>query len=46
MRAVIRRNKQLVCDEVADLSPGPGRDPGQRRLRDGLRSYCGHRLRP
>ncbi|MCA3710631.1 MAG: alcohol dehydrogenase catalytic domain-containing protein, partial [Phenylobacterium sp.] len=24
MRAVIRRNKQLVCDEVADLSPGPG----------------------
>jgi threonine dehydrogenase-like Zn-dependent dehydrogenase len=24
MRAVIRRNKQLVCDEVADLTPGPG----------------------
>ena len=24
MRAVIRRNKQLICDEVADLTPGPG----------------------
>ena len=24
MRAVIRRNKTLVCDEVADLTPGPG----------------------
>ncbi len=24
MRAVIRRNKQLVCDEVAELTPGPG----------------------
>ncbi|MFM8753423.1 MAG: zinc-binding dehydrogenase [Phenylobacterium sp.] len=24
MRAVIRRNRQLICDEVADLTPGPG----------------------
>ena len=24
MRAVIRRNKQLVCDEIEDLAPGPG----------------------
>ena len=24
MRAVIRRNKQLICDEVPDLTPGPG----------------------
>ena len=24
MRAVIRRNKQLVCDEIAELEPGPG----------------------
>lgn len=24
MRAVIRRNKQLVCDEIAELTPGPG----------------------
>ena len=24
MRAVIRRNKQLVCDEVAELTPGAG----------------------
>ena len=24
MRAVIRRNKQLVCDEIPDLTPGPG----------------------
>ena len=24
MRAVIRRNKQLVCDEIADLKPGAG----------------------
>lgn len=24
MRAVIRRNKQLVCDEIADLRPGEG----------------------
>ena len=24
MRAVVRRNKQLVCDEIADLVPGEG----------------------
>jgi 2-desacetyl-2-hydroxyethyl bacteriochlorophyllide A dehydrogenase len=24
MRAVIRRNKQLICDEIAELTPGPG----------------------
>jgi len=24
MRAVIRRNKQLVCDEIAELTPGEG----------------------
>ena len=24
MRAVIRRNKQLVCDEIADLKPAEG----------------------
>ena len=24
MRAVIRRNKQLVCDEIADLKPQAG----------------------
>lgn len=24
MRAVVRRNKQLVCAEIADLTPGPG----------------------
>ena len=24
MRAVIRRNRQLVCDEIADLEPGEG----------------------
>jgi threonine dehydrogenase-like Zn-dependent dehydrogenase len=24
MRAVIRRNKQLVCDEIAELTPGQG----------------------
>jgi 2-desacetyl-2-hydroxyethyl bacteriochlorophyllide A dehydrogenase len=24
MRAVIRRNKQLVCDEIAELTPGAG----------------------
>lgn len=24
MQAVIRRNKQLVCDEIADLTPGSG----------------------
>ena len=26
MRAVIRRNKQLVCDEIADLKPQAGQD--------------------
>ena len=24
MRAVVRRNKQLVCAEIEDLTPGPG----------------------
>ena len=24
MRAVIRRNKQLICDDIPDLIPGPG----------------------
>eukprot|EP01041_Mallomonas_annulata_P037395 gene37395-60683_t len=24
MRAVIRRDKKLVCDEIADLAPGEG----------------------
>lgn len=24
MRAVVRRNKQLICEEIADLTPGPG----------------------
>jgi threonine dehydrogenase-like Zn-dependent dehydrogenase len=24
MRAVIRRNKQLICDEIPELTPGPG----------------------
>jgi threonine dehydrogenase-like Zn-dependent dehydrogenase len=24
VRAVVRRNKQLVCDEIAELTPGPG----------------------
>ncbi|MGZ3375499.1 MAG: alcohol dehydrogenase catalytic domain-containing protein, partial [Phenylobacterium sp.] len=24
MRAVVRRNKQLVCDEIADLEPAAG----------------------
>jgi hypothetical protein len=24
MRAVIRRNKRLVCDDIPDLTPGPG----------------------
>ena len=24
MKAVIRRNKQLVCDEIGELTPGEG----------------------
>ncbi len=39
MRAVIRRDKQLVCDEIADLKP----DQGQVLVRT---LACGHYLIP
>ena len=40
MRAVIRRNKQLVCDEIADLKP----DQGQVLVRTLACGICGSDL--
>ena len=40
MRAVIRRNKQLVCDEIADLKP----EAGQVLVRTLACGICGSDL--
>ena len=40
MRAVVRRNKQLVCDEIADLTP----EAGQVLVKTLARGICGSDL--